>query len=382
VDLGTTTLGAALVDLTSGETLARASRPNPQAAYGWDVLARIRWARDPEHRRRLAELVRRGVAALLPPLLAAAGRGREDVRAAVFAGNAAMTLLALGRDPEALVRPPYEPGLRGEGTLDAGAVLSRAEAPAPARFLPAIGGHVGSDTTAAALAADLSAGPTPALLVDLGTNGEVVLATEDALFAASAAAGPAFEGGGIEHGSAAGPGAIERAEVRAGAIVTGTADGSPARSWCGSGVVEIAAALRETGALDESGRLRNAPDLPVPFSQADVREVQLAKGALAAAIRILAREAGISVATIRRVVLTGAFGRSLRAAPARRIGLVPAGAPIECLEGGALLGASIALTDLARARALAGRIRHVPLCDRADFEEIFVESLALRDLDT
>jgi uncharacterized 2Fe-2S/4Fe-4S cluster protein (DUF4445 family) len=241
---------------------------------------------------------------------------------------------------------------------------------------------VGSDTTAAILAAGLPEGPRPALLVDLGTNGEVVLATDGELFAASSAAGPAFEGGGIEHGSAAAPGAIEDAGWADDALRVSVIGDAPPRTWCGSGVVAIAAALREAGFLRKDGRLEDAPALPVPFTQADVRETQLAKGAVLAAARILAAEAGIALPSLARVVLTGAFGSRLRAAPARRIGLVPADAPVETLDGGALAGAVLALAPggFDRAEAVAARTRHVSLGGRPDFQAVFVESLSLAEV--
>ena len=249
-------------------------------------------------------------------------------------------------------------------------------------FLPAIGGHVGSDTTSAAMAASILDGELPALLVDLGTNGEVVLATRDGALAASSAAGPAFEGGGVSKGSPARPGAIERVRVEDGALLVSTVDETAPVSWCGSGVVELISVLRDLGDLDESGRLLRARPLPVAFTQADVREVQLAKGAVAAAVRILLIEAGIPLDSIKRVVLTGAFGSHTPADAARNIGLLPPDTPVTALPGGALLGAAASM--LPGAEELAGdivrRTRHVPLADRDDFEEIFVASLALREM--
>lgn len=380
-DLGTTTLAAALVDRETGEVRARAARPNPQAAYGADVLARAGWARDPEHRARLADLVRRGLRDVLARVLRAVDRTAADVDGAALAGNASMTTLFLARDPAALLVPPYEPGLAAEGRIAADPASLELPAAAPARFLPALGGHVGSDTTAAILAARLPDGPLPALLVDLGTNGEVALATANGILVTSSAAGPAFEGGGIEHGSAAGPGAIDAIRTDGGRFVWRTVAGAP-RTWCGSGVVDLVAALVETGAVDRTGRLVAAPDLPVPFSAGDVREFQLAKGAVGAAIRILAREAGVAVDGLRRVVLTGAFGARMRAGPARRIGLVPAGPPVEAMDDGALAGAVLALAEggFERTAAIAARARHVPLGDHPGFEETFVASLALEEL--
>jgi uncharacterized 2Fe-2S/4Fe-4S cluster protein (DUF4445 family) len=383
VDLGTTTVGTAIVDLASGRTLASRVTANLQRVYGEDVLSRLNFGLHPEHRVRLAELAVHTILSLTAGVFEDAGASLLDLEEVRLAGNASMTLLLLERDPIALARAPFCAGLRAEGEIRVDPARLGLPGRVRASFLPAIGGHVGSDTTAAALASGILDGALPALLVDLGTNGEVVLATEAGALAASSAAGPAFEGGGVSQGSPARPGAIERVRIEAGGIVVETAGGGAPVSWCGSGVVELLAVLRDLGDLDASGRLLAARALPVPFTQADVREVQLAKGAVATAVRILLAEAGIPAERLTRIVLTGAFGSHVPAAAARRIGLLPAATPVTALPGGALLGAAAAM--LPGAEGLAGdivtRTRHVPLADRADFEAIFVDSLALREMD-
>jgi len=382
VDLGTTTVAAALVDTETGEVLARAARPNAQIAYGEDVLSRIRFGFDDEHRERLADLVRHAVDALLVELLEETGLSAEDVTAVTLAGNASMTLLFLGRDTSLLATPPYEPGLSEEGVVLADPDVLLVPGSPPTVLLPSLGGHVGGDTTAAILASGLLSGDLPALLVDLGTNGEVVLATEHAVLATSSAAGPAFEGGAIQKGSPARPGAVEHVEVVSGELVLTTIGGKEPVSWCGSGVLEITAALREIGGVDRTGLMLGKQDIPLPFTQGDVREVQLAKGAVAAAEKILCWEAGIKLGAVRRIVLTGAFGSRLRAEPARRIGLVPPGARVDSIEDAALEGAILALTEegLQAAAKLGAEVRHVPLGDRADFQETFVSSMVLEEM--
>jgi uncharacterized 2Fe-2S/4Fe-4S cluster protein (DUF4445 family) len=334
---------------------------------------------------RLADLARQEVRSLLAGLLTDAERSAADVTRAALAGNASMEILVLGRDPGGLAVAPHEPGLREEGPVDLPVDVLPLGDGATARFLPALGGHVGGDTTAAILASGLLAGPVPALLVDLGTNGEVVLAVSaDRALATSGAAGPAFEGGGIGKGSPARPGAVEHVDVEDGRPVLTTVGGGEPRSWCGSGVIEITAALRRLGDIDESGRMpREREDLPVAFTQADVREVQLAKAAVAAAAKLLCRSARIGLGDLARVVLTGAFGSRLRARPAREIGLVPPAAPVELLEDGALAGAILALSDggFDRAEWAARAVRHVPLASRMDFQETFVQCMALREME-
>jgi len=382
VDLGTTTVGIALVDLETGKTLASGITANQQRVYGEDVLSRLTFGMDPAHRERLAELVVHTVLGLAAGVLEDAGASIFDLASMHLAGNSSMTLLFLERDPTALARAPFRAGLRVEGEIPVEAAHVGLPGGVRVRFLPAIGGHVGSDTTAAALASGILSGELPALLVDLGTNGEVMLATGDGALAASSAAGPAFEGGSVSKGSPARPGAIERVHVQDGEVVVETVDGGAPVSWCGSGVVELLAVLLDLGDLDESGRLLRERPLPVAFTQADVREVQLAKGAVAAAVRILLAEADIPAEALARVVLTGAFGSHIPTAAARRIGLLPGGVPVTALPGGALLGASASMLPGAGhlAADIVSRTRHVSLADRDDFEEIFVTALALREL--
>jgi uncharacterized 2Fe-2S/4Fe-4S cluster protein (DUF4445 family) len=382
VDLGTTTVSATLVNLDTGRDFEAVGRANPQVAYGEDVVTRVRFALGEEHRDRMAQLARRAVSGLAAGLFRREALSPEDLRVIALAGNATMMTLVLDRDPSTLAVPPYEPGLADEGVIPFSPESVGLASSVDARFLPALGGQVGSDTTAAILAADLLEGEVPAILVDIGTNGEVVLVTKDGTFATSSAAGPAFEGGGVEKGSPARPGSVDRVGVRDGCLLLETVGNRRPMTWCGSGVLDVVAALREVGDVDETGRMLRVRDLPVSFTQADVRQVQLAKGAVSAAQITLCREAGVRLADIRRLVLTGAFGCRLRPESAKLIGPVPAEAPVESLVHGALRGAAIALTEegIERAREVASRVRHVPLGDRKDFQDTFLASLDLKEL--
>ena len=323
VDLGTTTVATAIVDLTSGKTLASGVGANMQRVYGEDVLSRLNFGMDQAHRKQLSELAVHTVLSVAAGVFEDAGASPKDLAEVRLAGNSSMTLLFLERDPTALARAPFHAGLRAEGEIRVDSDRLHLPENVKIRFLPAIGGHVGSDTTAAALASGILDGELPALLVDLGTNGEVVLATADGALAASSAAGPAFEGGGVSKGSPARPGAIERVRAVDGEIVVETVGGATPVSWCGSGVVELISVLLDLGDLDASGRLIHERTLPVAFTQADVREVQLAQGAVAAAVRTLLAEAGSPAESLARIVLTGAFGSHVPTAAARNIGLLP-----------------------------------------------------------
>jgi uncharacterized 2Fe-2S/4Fe-4S cluster protein (DUF4445 family) len=275
---------------------------------------------------------------------------------------------------------------------------------AEAFLLPGVASFVGGDTTAGLLAAALDRGPRPALFLDAGTNGEMVLApAEGPMLAASTAAGPAFEGGHLTCGGPGTEGAAGGAEVgRDGSVRFEVLGGGPARWVCGTGVLRLLASMREAGALREDGRLetsfpgtgqeggmaffrlapapgRGAADLKL--TQGDVREVQLAVGAIRAGWRILLKRAGLDPRELKRIVVTGSFGKALDAAAARRVGLLPSAGPApEAVASGAvrgLLRAAAGLDARARWETLARETVHVPLGDEA-FQEVFLDSLALK----
>lgn len=396
VDIGTTTLAGALVDLRNGDVLATVSADNPQTAFGADVLARVSRA-VAGGAEELAGAAAGGIEALLERLVAEAGATPDDVCEMSLAGNTAMVHLLLGIDPSPLGAAPYEGAFLDPVLREAGSLRIPAFAAAEAYIAPAVSAFVGGDVVAGLVATRFDDGERIGLFADLGTNGEIVMRTPDGLVAASAAAGPAFEGGAIEQGMPATPGAVERARLEGGDLRVDTIGGAPPAGICGSGLVDLAAAALDAGTLDASGRLSQAGGLAgrvveygdqlamrvaegVVLTQRDVRALQLAKGAVRAALELLLDETGVDVAKVREVLLAGGFGRSIDPASLVRIGMIHPewGGRVRAVGNTALAGASAALvSSRARERALsiARSVRTLDLASDTRFEQAFLAAL-------
>ena len=313
VDLGTTTIVLQLLHLPDGKNLSAVSCENPQRMLASDVIGRIDTALKgglPV----LKNLVRSCVDTLEKEAFARAGlRGRlADVR--VITGNTTMLYLFSGRMPASLAAAPFQAdclfGMReGRDVLP-----------------PCMSAFVGADITCAVLASRMVQKPETALLMDVGTNGEIALWHRGVLRCCAAAAGPAFEGGGISCGTAGVPGAVDSVSAENGCLAYTTLQSAPACGLCGSGLIDLIAALLETGQIDETGFLEKDVQLAegVTLTRQDVRQVQLAKGAIAAGIRTLLREAAVSVDEVETLYIAGGFGSRLNLKSAARIGLIPA----------------------------------------------------------
>jgi uncharacterized 2Fe-2S/4Fe-4S cluster protein (DUF4445 family) len=403
IDLGTTTITATLLTLSGGREVAAGSVPNPQAAFGADVMTRLELAvRDAVERDRLQAVVLESIASLMLSMTRAAGICLDRVTDGVLVGNSVMHHLALGFDVSGLARAPYRSSVTGPTTIEFPG-LPLLYAPPP------VGGFVGSDAVAAILAEALPAGRRTQLLVDLGTNSEVALVHKRELFVTSAPAGPAFEGAEISQGMAAAVGAIDSVQIEHGILRVGViGDGEPL-GFCGSGLMDAVSALLAVGLLDTTGRLRlssrqgpggqesggqelagvplngGAPPAVsiapgVSITQKDVRAVQLAKGAVRSAIDVLMRTAGCGPDDIERVLLAGAFGSYVRPETAISLGLIPP-VPVSrimAVGNSALRGAKMMLgSETLREEAVrvARAARHVSLHEVPGFEEIFMGSL-------
>ena len=423
VDLGTTTLVAQLLDLASGKVLAVSTALNAQARYGADVMSRLHFAVLEGGQRQLETLIRRQIGALIEQLLVSAGRQGAKIADVVLVGNTVMHHFFCGIDSEPLARYPFEPAEGGLKTFPSSALGWKLAGDPVARFLPCLGGFVGSDVLAGVLAAKLTEQDDLVGLVDLGTNGEIVIGNKEGLLCASTAAGPAFEGAKISMGMRASTGAISQVKVapplnpllteegtRINPLLAeegtqgnpllgeeGTegwsgesrlrchviGDGAP-RGLCGSGLVDAVAAGLELGVIRTSGRFEKGENSwmlapPVALTQNDVRELQLAKAAIAAGIKLLMRRRGAS--ELARLYLAGAFGNYIDRASAQRIGLIDfPPEKVEAAGNTALLGAKLALFSLVSEdgsyAGLRRRIEHVALNTDPSFQEVFVEELA------
>jgi uncharacterized 2Fe-2S/4Fe-4S cluster protein (DUF4445 family) len=375
IDLGTTTLVAQLVDLSTGEVLAVETALNPQARHGADVMSRIQY--DLRHPGELTAMIRQTLGHMLARL--AAGRALEEV---LLAGNTTMHHLFCGLSVEPLAAAPFlSPNLsaRHFTAWPGGACFSLPSV----LFLPCLGGFVGSDLLAGIVATRLHGQSATHALFDIGTNGEIVLGSRHGILCASTAAGPAFEGGRISAGMTARAGAIDAVRVRDGAYECHVLGAQPARGICGSGLVDAAACALELGQILPSGRLANGLKTlrlteSVSLTQGDIRELQLAKGAMAAGLQILHRQSA-SVPP-RSLWLAGAFGNYIKEAAARAIGLLPQDVPIQPVGNAALRGTRILLLAPTHRDALLARVcaltRHVELAADSAFQDTFAESMA------
>ena len=382
IDLGTTTLVAQLVDRHDARVLATRTALNPQARHGADLMTRIDHA------------LHGGAAALRDMILAQLGsmiselacEATAPVRLVTVVGNTAMHHLFGGIDVKPLSEPPFRPvqdGLLEFTASELGWSLGNC----PVHVLPCLGGFVGSDLTAGILATRLHQLPGMNLLIDLGTNGELVCGGEGGLVCASTAAGPAFEGAGISIGMRAATGAIGSVRVANDALVPEVLGGGPPRGICGSGLVDAIAGALDLAWIVPSGRLqRGRSDIPVGPGLAlhglDVRQLQLAKGAIAAGIHLLCRARGGTPKDLRRVFLAGAFGNYVRINAAVRIGLLPVDPDIVLPAGNtALLGARLALNhdDHAYA-AIRAQTHHVELKIKPSFDDTYIDAMAFPSL--
>ncbi len=369
-DIGTTAISLAAVDEAKRRVVARREVLNPQMIFGADVMSRIAAGKKVSR------------AALDPVLLRFMDEvGISRKRPVVALGNTVMAHYLMGRSPTSLGEFPYKSRLRLRESLAhrCGGIWLK--------MLPLLGSFVGSDCTAAILASGIHRTKRLSLLVDAGTNGEVVLGNRERMLVTSTAAGPAFEGATLECGSLAQRGAVKAVRFRRGRFALNVIGCGRPRSICGSGVLDAVAEAARAGLIDAAGRIVGGSQLdlcggnePVYISQADVREVQLAKGAIAAAIRILLGEWGAGASDVERVHVTGKFGAAMNPASAARVGLLPPIPLARIRRHGnlALLGAVRAALDpgsFDEAERFAAHCREVMLSSHPQFEQAFVESM-------
>ncbi len=378
IDIGTTTMAAYLYELKSGAQLAQASSPNPQSAFGADVITRMQKAEEGQADALKLAIVD-GVKALISALCVP-----DRIGSLVLTGNTAMLYLLTGQDPAPILRAPFLLSRPFGEYMDPAAF----GLPGMAKvYLPAcVSAYVGADIGCAMLAAGLFAagrvyGGKPVLLIDIGTNGEIVLCANGRLLACSTAAGPAFEGAGICQGMAARDGAVAHVSTDGRCEVIG---GGSATGICGSGIVDAMAYMAALGVIDETGLLNDDPwTLPgtsVSITQADVRAVQLAKAAICAGMLTLLDHARVDPADVERLLIAGGFGSYIDPKSAERIGLIPEGfAGVARAIGNASgMGASMALLSSAcldDTKKASAQCETVELASNPVFMEHYVERM-------
>ncbi len=412
-DIGTTTVAGALVDLATGERLALGSRTNPQHAVGDDVVSRMDYAA--RGGAELAELQRRIAGCLnelLDELARSAGTAPAEVYDLVVAGNTVMKHLFLGLPPQAMATVPFTPVVTEAQSVPAVELGLRAAPAAKVWTTPAVSAYVGGDIVSGLVAVGFGGFREDALYIDIGTNGEVVAGRGERAFCSATAAGPAFEGARISMGMRAVPGAISHARLgrneNGDGLELEVIGDAPPAGICGTGLVDLVAALLEAGVIDPSGRIEPRDGSPlassvregeggpevvvasgaegdVVLTQADVRELQLAKGAISAGAAVLLERAGIEAAAVSRVLLAGAFGSRIDPASAVAIGLLPPGTQasrVRAVGNAAAAGAGAALLSRAareESERMAAKLEPVELSADPEFQMRFAESMMFPD---
>jgi uncharacterized 2Fe-2S/4Fe-4S cluster protein (DUF4445 family) len=412
VDLGTTTIAVYLCDLAQATVTASTSVRNPQSVFGDDVISRLSVVH--QDMKMLPRLQKMAVSALdwaASALCRQASIDPQSIADIVCVGNSIMLHLFLGEDPSSIGVYPYLPRFSKARDFRAGAIGLRLNTDARLRTLPLISGYLGADIVSAALAADLSHTPTGTMLIDVGTNGEIIFVTENGLAATSCATGPAFEGASIRHGMQATSGAIDSVRfipdtkcLEYTVIQHGSGPAKPPAGVCGSGVISAVAELLKAGVIRNTGNFNptcGSPSLlpgengilemtiapadatgaghSITLTQGDVRAVQLAKGALRAGIDLLCRENGML--RPRKILLAGAFGSYINRGDALQIGMFPEMevADIEVVGNAAGAGAVLALLQeelFEKAGAMASSTRVLDLASHKAFQETFVRALS------
>ena len=413
-DLGTTTVVATLLDLVTGTPVSVASMLNRQQPFGGDVISRISATMlDPAALGRLRDAAAQTLSTLAEQVCREGGVDPNHVYEVAVAGNATMTALVLGIDPEPLGVAPFVQTTATPLSVLATEIGLELHPGARAAFFPALGAYVGGDIVAGMLATGMDRDKRVRLFIDVGTNCEIVVSDGDRILSTAAPAGPAFEGGAIRCGMRASDGAIEVVKLSDDVELGVIGDVTP-RGLCGSGLVDAVAELVKLGLLDSSGRFvadevakelapgladrltfigqervfvlhRERPDSDpsegVVLSQRDVRELQFAKAAISTGWTLLMEELGLVHRDIQQVLLAGSFGSYLSAASAVRIGLVPKLPVLRIVAAGNVAGEGAKMALLSRreragALALLEEVTYVELSDRADFNDRFVDLLA------
>ncbi len=402
LDLGTSHLEAVLVDMMTGEEKARAARAHSQGEFGPDVLTRIHYASSPGGLNRLQERVAADINSLASELANELGIGVREIRGMSLAGNTAMTHFLLGLDPYHLCREPYIPVVNSVDTLHAQDLGLDIHSHAPVWVAPNVGSYFGGDLLAGIIACDLDLEEHPSLLIDVGTNAEVVLGGREFLLACAGAAGPALEGGVAKMGMQASQGAIDQVRIHPDTreLDFFTIGGQAPRGICGSGLIDLAAGMYMAGMIDTRGRLvpENVPERyirdehdpafvvawakdtehgrDIVVSQSDLNALIRSKAAMYAVLSTLVEQLGLTFADLGRINVAGAFGRHIEPGRAVVLGMLP-DLPLETYQpvgNTSLKGAVKVLTHQEarqRIREAAQRITYIELNVNQEFMHRF-----------
>ena len=406
VDLGTTKIAGYLVDLSNGHTLAAKGIMNPQISYGEDVVSRISYVMgSPKKGRQMSRIVVKALNELAGDLCADIDSSRGQIVESVIVGNTAIHHLLLRLPVKQLVYSPFLSAVSEALDVKARDIGLHIAPGAYVHLLPNIAGFVGADHVAMLLATEVDQADGLSLVLDIGTNTEVCLASDGKMTSVSCASGPAFEGGHIKDGMRAAGGAIEHFRMENGEVQFQTVDGAPPVGICGSGILDTLAQLYLNGVLSERGRMMdNHPRVrtckgqrefvivneeerdgrpAITITQQDVRELQLAKAAIQTGIQVLLEAEKRSEEDIKQVIIAGAFGTYLDVSSAVVIGMLPS-LPLNCFRqvgNAAGMGAKLALLSCdkrAEAQSIARQVGYIELATAPRFMPTFVEAMYIR----
>ena len=396
-DIGTTTVVGMLWDFRRHRLLDVVAKSNPQSRYGADVIARILYASESsENLQQMHSAIIDCMNRMIDAFIIKNDIPRTELRFVTVVGNTTMSHFFLGIDPKGLAVAPFKPAFEGSIEDFASRVGLKLSTEARYLLLPNIAGHVGSDITADILATGMADSDQNSMLVDIGTNGEIVCSTQGVTYVASTAAGPAFEGAVIKHGMRAANGAIESVKPRTNGVTVRTIGNLPAVGICGSGIIDAVSTLLKKGVLNSKGKLdpryadqnlvfenreyilAHNGEHEITITQNDVREVQLAKGAMRSGMEVLLEKAGLRWEQIDRFYIAGAFGNFVDIDSAVSIGLFPDIPKEKFMNVGnaAGVGALIALLSPESTKHIAKlieHVQHIELSGLRQFEEKYYE---------
>ncbi|MEA4922479.1 MAG: ASKHA domain-containing protein [Eubacteriaceae bacterium] len=407
-DIGTTTVVGMLMDLYEGIELGAVAKTNPQNAYGLDVISRITFAGEEEGN---LEILHNSIVdclnSIIKELCEAADISREAVVRITIDGNTTMSHIFAGYDPSSLARAPFSPAYTEMLLMTAEKAGLDIRENGDVAVFPNIAGHVGGDITAGILASRLLEEKELTLFIDIGTNGEIVITDGERALTCSTAAGPAFEGASIYQGMRAAKGAIEKVKITEEGVETKTIEDGEPMGICGSGLIDAVAQMLKAGLVKKTGRLASPGDdtltgrireskngrefvlveknegEDIVITQNDVREVQLAKGAISAGISIMLRMLGTTPDKIRKIIIAGAFGNFINKESAKTIGLLPDISSDSIVSAGNTAGAGVLMAlvnadEAVKAKIIPDKVEHVELAEAEDFQDKYLKAMAFR----
>lgn len=396
VDIGSTTVVGMLWDLKNGKHIASCAKANPQNEFGMDVISRITYCIENDGLPVLHDRIKSCIDMIIQELCRDAAICREDILKMTVCGNTTMSHLYLGKDPSGLAAAPFAPAYTGTVVDD------------NVTIIPNIAGHVGGDITAGIVASQLLNSKGLTLFIDIGTNGEIVLTDGTRVLACSTAAGPAFEGASIFQGMRASAGAIERVEIdKLGDVKFNVIGGCEPAGICGSGLIDAVAQMLKHGIINKKGRIISSDGVAIEsmrdrlvavdghrsfilvakengddivITQNDIREIQLAKAAIVAGIKIMLEELNKTEDDIDKVIIAGAFGSYIDKTSAIQAGILPQISPDKVISAGNAAGAGVSMALMSQKamdamKALPDIVEHIDLARKNNFQKIYIKAM-------